>query len=89
MLPIGARQAVLVPVIRQPRDVDVLAARVEQLRELIELLRAVREAVEEHGAAPGARAVMIEPRIGARIDLRVGGVARDPGFDLGACLVER
>jgi hypothetical protein len=62
---------------------------VEQPREFIELLRAIREAVEEHGAARGAGAVMVEARIGARIDLRIGGVARDSGFDLGARVVER
>jgi hypothetical protein len=33
--------------------------------------------------------MVVEPRVGTRIDLRVGGVARDPGFDLGARLVKR
>jgi hypothetical protein len=33
--------------------------------------------------------MMIEARIGARIDLRIGGVARDQGFDLPARIVER
>jgi hypothetical protein len=45
--------------------------------------------VEEHGTARGARAVVVEARIGARIDLRIGGVARDPLFDLCARGVER
>jgi hypothetical protein len=45
--------------------------------------------VEEHGAARDLRAMMIEARIGARIDLRIGSVACDPFFDLGARLVER
>jgi hypothetical protein len=62
---------------------------VKQLREFIELLRAVRETVEEHRAARGAGAVMVEARIGARIDLRIGGIARDPGLDLCARFVER
>jgi hypothetical protein len=32
---------------------------------------------------------MVEARIGARIDFRIGGVARDPLFDLRARCVER
>jgi hypothetical protein len=32
---------------------------------------------------------MVEARISARIDLRIGGVARDPGLDLRARFVER
>jgi hypothetical protein len=32
---------------------------------------------------------MVEARIGARIDLRIGGIARDPGFDLRARFFER
>jgi hypothetical protein len=32
---------------------------------------------------------MVEARISARIDLRIGGVARDPGLDLRARSVER
>jgi hypothetical protein len=37
--------------------------------------------MEEHRSALGARAVLVEPRIGARIDRRIGGVARDVGAD--------
>jgi hypothetical protein len=50
---------------------------VQQLRELIELLRAIRQPVKEHGAALDGRAVLVESRIGARIDRGVRGVACD------------
>jgi hypothetical protein len=50
---------------------------VKQLRELVELLRAIGQTVEENGAALDARPVIVKTRIRARIDCRIGGVARD------------
>ena len=76
-------------VIRQSRNVDVIAALVQQARELIELLRAVREPVKEHGAAFGAGAVVVESRMGARIDRRIRRVACDQVANFCAGALER
>jgi hypothetical protein len=61
----------------------------QQPRELIELLRAVGEAVKEDRAALDARAVVVEARIGTRVDRRIGGIARDEFANLFARGFER
>jgi hypothetical protein len=62
---------------------------VQQLRKLIELLRAIREAVKEYGRLCGLRSVLVEPRIGAWIDRRIGGVAGNERVDFVARSSER
>jgi hypothetical protein len=62
---------------------------VQQLREFIKLLGAIRQPVEEHRGAIGCRAVIVESRIRARVDRRVRGVARDQSANAVARLGER
>jgi hypothetical protein len=45
--------------------------------------------VEQNGTARRARAVIVEPRMRARIDRRIGGIARDERANSGARLRER
>jgi hypothetical protein len=61
---------------------------VQQLCVLVELLRTVRQPVQQHGAAVDRLAVMVEARQRARIDGGIGRVLRDARFDLGARVVE-
>ena len=76
-------------VARQARHVDVFTACVELLREFIELLRAIRQSVEEDGAALDADAVIVEARVRARVDRRIGGVASDARANSRARFLER
>jgi hypothetical protein len=74
---------------RQARNVHIFSARVQQLSKLIELLRTIGQTVKEHGAALDLGAMIVESRIRARIDRRIGGVARDQLTDSGLRVRER
>ena len=72
-----AREAILETMMRDARDVHVAAARVKPPRELVELLRAVGEPVEEHDGALHGLVVHVQPRQRRGQNRRIGGIARD------------
>jgi hypothetical protein len=63
------------------RDVDVAATRVQVEREFVELLRTVREAVQQQDRVRDRSAVMIEARSPLERERVIAGIQRDVVLD--------